>query len=303
MSRSISSSTTRRSYPLSRSLRRNSVDAWSRRANASSAATRAARASSGSTSRRPGISGLFGVATAIHGRLLRNQFGADLVLHILGDFRMLLQEGAGIVLALSDALALVAVPGTGLLHEIVQHAQLDDLAFPRDTGAIHDLELGLPKRRSHFVLDDLDASHRAHDFLAILDGADAPNVHAHRGVELERIAAGCRLRVAEHDADLHADLIDENHDGVGALDVAGELAQRLRHEPSLQTHVLVAHFTFDFGLGRERRDRIDHDHVHRARTHQHVGDFERLFSRVGVRYQKIVDLDAELFRVHRVERV
>ena len=65
------------------------------------------------------------------------------------------------------------------------------------------------------------------DFLAVLDGADAADVEAHRGVELERVAAGRGLGVAEHDADLHADLVDEDDDGVGALDVAGELAQRL----------------------------------------------------------------------------
>ena len=38
---------------------------------------------------------------------------------------------------------------------------------------------------------------------------------------------------------------------------AGELAQRLAHEPRLQAHVRVAHVALDLGLGRERRDRVD----------------------------------------------
>ena len=173
----------------------------------------------------------------------------------------------------------------------------------RDAGAVHDLEFGLAKRRRHLVLDDLDPGHRAHHFLAVLDRADAPDVHAHRGVELERIAAGRGLRIAEHHADLHADLVDENHDGVGALDVAGELAQRLRHEPRLQAHVLIAHLALDLRLRRERRDRVDHHHVDRARAHQHVGDLERLFAGVRLRDQQIVDLDAEFLRVHRIERM
>ena len=46
--------------------------------------------------------------------------------------------------------------------------------------------------------------------VAVFEHADAPNIHAHRGVELERVAAGRGFRVAEHDADLHANLIDEN---------------------------------------------------------------------------------------------
>ena len=144
---------------------------------------------------------------------------------------------------------------------------------------------------------------RADHFLAVLDRADAADVHAHRGVELQRIAARGRFRIAEHHADLHADLVDENHDGVRALDVAGQLAQRLRHEPRLQAHVLIAHLAFDFRLRRECRDRVDDHHVDGAGAHQHVGDFERLLAGVGLRNQQIVDVDAELLRIDRIERV
>ena len=53
---------------------------------------------------------------------------------------------------------------------------------------------------------------------------DAADVQADRGVELERVAAGGRLGVAEHDADLHADLVDEDDRAVGFLMGGGELA-------------------------------------------------------------------------------
>ena len=109
--------------------------------------------------------------------------------------------------------------------------------------------------------------------------------------------------IAEHDADFHADLVDENHDGVRPLDVAGQLAQRLRHEARLQAHVLIAHFALDFRLRRERRDRIDHDHIDRAGAHQHVGDLQRLLAGIRLRDQQVVDLDAELLRIHRIERM
>ena len=48
---------------------------------------------------------------------------------------------------------------------------------------------------------------RDSDVVAGLDGLDAADVQPHRGVELQGVAAGGRLRVAEHDADLLAQLV------------------------------------------------------------------------------------------------
>ena len=90
---------------------------------------------------------------------------------------------------------------------------------------------------------------------------------------------------------------------VRALDVAGELAQRLRHEARLQADVRVAHLAFDLGLGRQRRDRVDDDDVDRAGAHQHVGDLERLLAGVRLRDQQILHVHAELRGVDRIERV
>ena len=44
-------------------------------------------------------------------------------------------------------------------------------------------------------------------------------------VKLERISAGGGFRAAKHDADFHADLVNENNRAIGPLDVGGELAQ------------------------------------------------------------------------------
>ena len=44
-------------------------------------------------------------------------------------------------------------------------------------------------------------------------------------------------RVAEHDADLHANLVDKNHQAVGLLDGAGELAHGLAEQARLQADV------------------------------------------------------------------
>src|SRR5256885_2247357 len=83
-----------------------------------------------------------------------------------------------------------------------------------DLRAVEDVELDLAKRGRHLVLPHLDPRPAADDRLAVLDGADAADVEPLRGVELERVAAGGRLRVPEHDADLHPDLVDEDDRGV-----------------------------------------------------------------------------------------
>jgi hypothetical protein len=112
-------------------------------------------------------------------------------------------------------------------------AEVDDFTFVGDASAVDDFEFRFAEWRRNLVLDDLDAGGVAHHFLAVLQRTNATNVEAHGSVELERIATGGGFRAAEHDADLHTDLVDEDDDGVRALDVAGELAQRLRHETGM----------------------------------------------------------------------
>src|SRR6266852_5718548 len=225
-------------------------------------------------------------------RILDAELLADLAFDLGGELRVFLQEVAGVVLALSDAVLLVPVPGPGLVDHAATDAELQDLAFEGHPFAVENIEQRFAERRRDLVLHDLHAGLGADHLVAALDTADAPDVEAARRVELERVAAGGRLGVAEHDADLHADLVDEDDERVGALDVGGELPQRLAHQPRLQTHLRLAHFALDLGLRRERRDRIDHDHVDRPGAHQHVGDFERLLAGVGLGNQKLLDLDA-----------
>ena len=65
----------------------------------------------------------------------------------------------------------------------------------------------------------------------------------------------------------------------------------------------VAHLTFDFGLGHERRDGVDDDDVNAARTDQHVGDLEGLLTRVGLGDQEGVGVHAQGAGVDGVEGV
>src|SRR5690606_23877156 len=141
------------------------------------------------------------------------------------------------------------------------YTQVDDLGVVVDAGAVQDLELSLTERRRHLVLHDLDPGFTADHLVAFLHRAGTADIQTDRGVELQRVTTGGGFRVAEHHADLHADLVDEDHQAVGILDVAGDLAQRLRHQSRLHAHVVVAHVAFDFGLGHQRRHGVDDDHV------------------------------------------
>src|SRR6516162_3817394 len=228
---------------------------------------------------------------------------ADRGFDLGGDVGIGFEESLCVLAALSDALAVIGEPGARFLDHARFHPEIDELAALRHAFPVHDVELDLLERRRELVLDHLDAGLVADHLVAFLDRPDPADVEAHRGVEFERVPAGGGLGRAVHDADLHADLVDEDHHGVGAVDRGGELAQRLAHQARLQAGLAVAHFAFELGAWNERRDRIDDQHVDRARAHQRIGDFERLLAGVGLGDQEIVDVDAELSRVDRVERV
>jgi len=97
----------------------------------------------------------------------------------------------------------------------------------RDTEPVQNLELYRLEWRRDLVFDDLDPGLVANDFVALLYRTDATDIQPDRRVKFQRVAAGGRLRATEHDADLHANLVDEKHDAVRPLDVTRQLAQRL----------------------------------------------------------------------------
>ncbi len=182
-------------------------------------------------------------------------------------------------------------------------AEIENFPLTADAFAKQNVELGGLERRCNFVFYHLDLGFAADRVFAPLDRSDATDVEPHRGIKLQCVATGGGLGAAEHDADLHADLVDENHHAVAFLDVRGELAQRLAHQPRLQAGQRVAHLALEFGLGRERGHRVDHDQIDRSRAHQAVDDFQRLLTRVGLRNQQIVQAHTELLRVLDVQRM
>ena len=198
---------------------------------------------------------------------------------------------------------MIAEEGAALLHDLAAHTQVEQGALARDPLAVHDVELGQLEGRRDLVLGHLDAHAVADRLGAVFERLDAADVEPDGGVELERLAAGGRLGIAEHDADLLAQLVGEDGDGARLAERAGELAQGLAHEARLQTDEAVAHLALDLGARGERRDRVDGHHVEGAAADEHLGDLERLLAVVGLRDQQLVDVDADRLGVDRVHRV
>ena len=65
----------------------------------------------------------------------------------------------------------------------------------------------------------------------------------------------------------------------------------------------VAHVALKLRPGRQSRDGVDHDEVHRAGPHERIHDLERLFAGIGLGNQKLVEIDAQLLGVLRIERM
>ena len=209
----------------------------------------------------------------------------------------------GRVAALSQTHLAHVEPRAALLHQIQLHRQIQQVAQLADALAVHDVELGLPERGGHLVLHHLGAGAVADDLAAGLQRLDAAHIDANGGVELQRPATGGDLGVSVHDAHLLAELVDEDDDGVGLVDDAGELAQRLTHQAGVQAHEAVAHLTLDLGAGHQRGHGVHHHHVDGAGAHQRLRDLQCLLAGVGLGDEHILHIDAQRFGVGGIQRV
>ncbi|EDP65259.1 hypothetical protein BAL199_01894 [alpha proteobacterium BAL199] len=227
----------------------------------------------------------------------------DLALNDLRHVRVLPQEGLRILPALADPVAAVREPGTGLLDDPGIDPEVEQFAHLRYALAVHDVELDHPERRCQLVFDHLHTGLVANHLIAVLDRADATDVQADRSVELQRVAAGGGLRVAEHHADFLADLVDENHHAARLRDRSSQLAQRLAHQPGLQADMGVAHLTFELSPRHQGRHRVHHQNIDGSGPHQRVGDLQCLLTGVRLRDQQLVNVDPELAGVDWIESV
>ena len=65
----------------------------------------------------------------------------------------------------------------------------------------------------------------------------------------------------------------------------------------------VAHLALELGARHQGGDAVDHQNLDGARAHQGVGDLEGLLAGVGLRDQKLLQIDAQLVRIGRIQGV
>ncbi len=65
----------------------------------------------------------------------------------------------------------------------------------------------------------------------------------------------------------------------------------------------ITHLPFQLCPGDQCGHRIDHHHVNGTRSHQGFRNFQRLFTIVRLRYQQVIDIDAQLLRIDGIQRM
>src|SRR5665213_2725233 len=124
----------------------------------------------------------------------QSQSLAQLHIQLLERLRIILQKLPRILTALSNALALIAIPSPALLHQVLRHPQIDQVALFRDALTVNNVELRLAKRWRHLVLHDLDLGAVPRHHVAVFNRRNAPNIRADARIKLQRAPARGRFR-------------------------------------------------------------------------------------------------------------
>src|SRR3989338_2469368 len=151
------------------------------------------------------------------------QLLAYLLEEIVGYAFVFTEEGACRVIAHGKFFALELIRGARFFNKAVFFAKSDQLALATDALVIEEVELGCLKRRGNLVLHHLYSDTAAHHLITLLNLGDATDIEAHACIKLQGFAARRRFGISEHDADLHADLIDENDNRLATRGDCGQL--------------------------------------------------------------------------------
>src|SRR5205814_7995482 len=149
--------------------------------------------------------------------------GKNCLADLFGQILVVEQELLRVLAALAETGGLVVKPRPALLDDVAEHGKVQEIAFIADAAIEHDVELGVAEGWRDLVLDHAGAGAGANGNFAFLDRLRAANVDADRAIELQRPTAGGGLGIAEHHANLFADLVDEDHGGFALGDRPGEL--------------------------------------------------------------------------------
>src|SRR5690606_37801104 len=163
-------------------------------------------------------------------------FLPDLCFDLICQFRIIKQELLNCISSLAEFIVVIAEPATALLDYAELYTHVNDLAGLGDTFTEDDIEFRRPEWRGYLVFDDFHLYTVAYGFIAILDLRAAAYVKPYGRIELKCITAGSCFGIAEHDADLFPQLVDEDANGICLRNGGGEFTQCLAHKPCLESH-------------------------------------------------------------------
>ncbi len=202
------------------------------------------------------------------------------------------------ITTLTQFVSFIGKPATRFFHDFEFDTQINDFSDFGDSFAIHDVEFHYFKRRSHFVFHHFHFRSVTSDvvcgFLNLTDPAD---VKTNRCIEFQCVTTGCGFRTSEHNPDFIAELVDENTKATGFVDGTRQFTESLAHQTSLKTHFAFAHFAFQFTFWNEGCHGVNYDNVDRPGTNEVLGNFKSLFTIIGLRDQKVLSIDTQLFSV------
>ena len=142
----------------------------------------------------------------------------NFLLYLRRDLRVLFEELSCILPSLSESHFAVAVECTGLLDDVLLGGYIEDFTYFGNTLIEKDVDLAIPEGGCDLILDHFHFDSVSCSLPLVsrsrLDLILLPDIQSLGSIEFEGVSTGSGLRISEHDADLHPDLIDE-YDGSG----------------------------------------------------------------------------------------
>ncbi len=120
--------------------------------------------------------------------------------------------------SLAETLILVGIEGAAFLDYLERGGKVENVAGLGNTLVVHDVKFSRTEGSGNFVFHHAHTHAVANDFSANLDGLHPANVKTNRSVELQRHTASGRFGVAVHRSYFLAQLVSEDHGGLGLVD-------------------------------------------------------------------------------------
>ena len=226
---------------------------------------------------------------------------SDLLCNLITDSRIIFQILFCILSALSDLIALVGIPCTGLGNYITAGRQIQDISYHRNTFSEHNIKLCFLKRRRNLIFHYFDTGTVTDDLTALLQCLNSSDIQSYRRIELQCPSTGGGLRVTEHDTYLLTKLVDKNNSTVGFADHSSQLTQCLGHQSRLQTHMAVSHIPVDLRLRYQCSYGVHYNDINSPGTHHGLGDLQCLLSVIRLGNVQIINIHSDILRIDGIQ--